>query len=580
MEKGRDMSLHRKIQRIHGAVEKVQGKLKEAQKMRLILGLNIFLLLIFSQILKGYSLELFGLFGLSPFFIYYYKRSRKIKSFLNSLQNLSYFYQSQENFQKGLFTKEVLAEDMYDSSLARDLDLGLLFSNINYCFSKQGGALLSQWLCQEFKSSSLSERKQNLVELTKSPGLIRKLQMRTCKVLVDFARIEKEISRSFFPEPIAWKWILPISWLALICFLLTPVPAIVWKATLLIYVGSMLFYIGKTKHLFSQLQDLHTDFSNLKEQTAILERLSSNVSFASALKKHQASQDVKKISRLISLMSVKTNPILFYVLNLIVPWDFFLAELCERSRRDFYEHFKIWSLEVIQIEALACLANLKFYHNTNWATESSEPFLSVTDIAHPLLNQDLLVANSFDPLDYKIFIITGSNMSGKSTFLRSIGINFCLANIGAPVFASEFLFKPMPIVSCIRVSDSLRDGQSYFYAEVQQMKGILNRAKREEILFLIDEPLRGTNNRERLIGNKSYLQQILALNAQGFISTHDLELTQLANEGPQIANHHFSDQWDNDVLKFDYKIKDGPSQSTNALKILAREGLYQETSNT
>ena len=89
-------------------------------------------------------------------------------------------------------------------------------------------------------------------------------------------------------------------------------------------------------------------------------------------------------------------------------------------------------------------------------------------------------------------------MSGKSTFLRALGINYCLANIGAPVFAQEFRFKPMPVASCIRVSDSLRDGQSYFYAEVQRMKAILQEAKEHPIFFLIDEPLRGTNNRERL----------------------------------------------------------------------------------
>jgi DNA mismatch repair ATPase MutS len=131
----------------------------------------------------------------------------------------------------------------------------------------------------------------------------------------------------------------------------------------------------------------------------------------------------------------------------------------------------------------------------------------------------------------------------------------------------------MPLVTCIRVSDSLRDGQSYFFAEVQRMKGILQKARQQNILFLIDEPLRGTNNRERLIGNQKYLQQVLEAQAFGFISTHDLELTALADASPFIANYHFSEQWDQGDLLFDYKIKAGPSKTTNALKILQREGL-------
>ena len=224
-----------------------------------------------------------------------------------------------------------------------------------------------------------------------------------------------------------------------------------------------------------------------------------------------------------------------------------------------------------------CFANLKIYHKTQWAQVGTgeTPFVEVEDLCHPLISQDFVVGNSFSPGTKKVILITGSNMSGKSTFLRAMGVNYCLANIGAPVFAKRFHFKPMTIISCIRVSDSLRDGQSYFFAEVQRMKKIINKAGRGPLFFLIDEPLRGTNNRERLMGNQSYINQIIKSRACGFISTHDLELTRLS--GSAIDNYHFSEQWKDNNLYFDYKIKQGASKTTNALKILEREGLYSQS---
>jgi len=335
--------------------------------------------------------------------------------------------------------------------------------------------------------------------------------------------------------------------------------------------------LGQTKHLFSRLQDLQKDFEGLAEKIQNMEKIASQLSFAPSLKKKVATQDTRSLSRYISLMSVRTNPILFYILNLILPWDFFLSEICERARVSFAQHFQSWCQEMINIETLSCFANLKLYQETTWPEVSSTTFLEFDEISHPLLDQSQVVKNNFHPQSNKVIIITGSNMSGKSTFLRAIGINLVLANIGAPVFAKRFCFKPTHLVSCIRVSDSLRDGQSYFYAEVRRMRTILEKAQQGPIVFLIDEPLRGTNNKERLIGNTSYLKQILATEGAGFLCTHDLELTKLSEVSPQIANFHFSETMQNNDWIFDYKIKHGPSTSTNALRILANEGLYPES---
>jgi DNA mismatch repair ATPase MutS len=176
-------------------------------------------------------------------------------------------------------------------------------------------------------------------------------------------------------------------------------------------------------------------------------------------------------------------------------------------------------------------------------------------------------------------LLTGSNMSGKSTFLRTVGVNQLLANMGAPVFAEEFVTRPLRIETCIEVSDSLRDGFSYFYAEVRKLKSILKAADQgEPVLFLVDEIFRGTNNRERQIGSRAVIKSLARPpGAMGFISTHDLELTSLETSSPTLMNLHFREDIDDrGKMVFSYHLRHGPCPTTNALKIMQAEGIELE----
>ncbi|MCA9997375.1 MAG: hypothetical protein KDE56_16565, partial [Anaerolineales bacterium] len=183
----------------------------------------------------------------------------------------------------------------------------------------------------------------------------------------------------------------------------------------------------------------------------------------------------------------------------------------------------------------------------------------------------------------QLFILTGSNMSGKSSFLRTLGVNLCLAYAGGPVLAVSFttaLFRPF---AAIRVTDSVVDGFSYFYAEVRRLRALLDALQTPNALplfFLIDEIFRGTNNRERLIGSRAYIQAIAGQNGVGLIATHDLELVQLADEMPDIANLHFRDEVVAGQMVFDYTLRPGPSPTTNALKIMRLAGLLPEENST
>jgi DNA mismatch repair ATPase MutS len=198
-------------------------------------------------------------------------------------------------------------------------------------------------------------------------------------------------------------------------------------------------------------------------------------------------------------------------------------------------------------------------------------------MGHPLISPEQKVRNDYriDRLG-EVHIITGSNMAGKSSFLRTAGINLCLAYAGGAVDALELQTSLFRLFTAIRVTDSVTDGISYFYAEVKRLKALLLELQRKDarpLFFLIDEIFRGTNNRERLIGSRAYIRALVGENGLGLIATHDLELVQLAQEMPQVSNFHFRDAIEDGRMVFDYLLRPGPSPTTNALKVMAEEGL-------
>ena len=198
-------------------------------------------------------------------------------------------------------------------------------------------------------------------------------------------------------------------------------------------------------------------------------------------------------------------------------------------------------------------------------------------LGHPLLPATARVANDVRLSGLgSIHLITGSNMSGKSTFLRTIGINLCLAQAGAPVCAQSFEWSWSRLACCIRVDDSLDAGLSFFYAEVKRLKTILDATQDRTappVLFLIDEIFKGTNNRERLIGSRAFITKLSTGNGFGLVSTHDLELADLERDIRGLTNAHFQETVSSGALQFDYRLRPGPCPTTNALRIMELEGL-------
>ncbi|MFO7683012.1 MAG: hypothetical protein R6X34_23495 [Chloroflexota bacterium] len=290
---------------------------------------------------------------------------------------------------------------------------------------------------------------------------------------------------------------------------------------------------------------------------------------------------LRRVTRLLALAGLRQNPFLWLLLNGLVPWDIFVADRLRGCQAALQTRLPVWLDAWFELEALSSLASLA-YHNPAAifpaiASQPPAPFAAQA-LGHPLIPDETRVCNDFriDSLG-AVDIITGSNMAGKSSFLRALGVNLALAYAGGPVFAAAFSAQLFRLYTSIRVADSVTDGFSYFYAEVRRLAGLLAalEAEGEErpLFFLIDEIFRGTNNRERLVGSQAYVRALVGQNGVGLIATHDLELVQLAESSPFVRNYHFRDGVENGRMTFDYHLHPGPCPTTNALKIMALAGL-------
>ena len=297
-------------------------------------------------------------------------------------------------------------------------------------------------------------------------------------------------------------------------------------------------------------------------------------------------QLVRQAARTLHAISVKAHPVIHLIANAFCPWDLWFTYRLQRIQAQVAAHLPTWMDRLAEVEAASALATFAALHpsyrwpdplTTDTRRNGAQARLSAKGLAHPLIPETHRVPNdlTLETLG-AVLLVTGSNMSGKSTFLRTLGINLCLAQSGAPVCASQFEWTWMRLATCIRVDDSLEAGLSFFYAEVKRLKSLLDATTdraQPPVLFLIDEIFKGTNNRERLIGSRSYISALSQGNGFGLVTTHDLELTDLDKTVPGLRNAHFQETVEAGSLQFDYTLRSGPCPTTNALRIMELEGL-------
>jgi hypothetical protein len=298
---------------------------------------------------------------------------------------------------------------------------------------------------------------------------------------------------------------------------------------------------------------------------------------------HRPSRYLVRLTRLVAAMGIRENPLFGLALNVLVPWDAYLTYRLTQTKAAMVDYAAAWMEAWFELEALSSLATFA-YLNPNYTfpellAEGVEPpfVFHAEELGHPLIPDAEKVCNDFAiPELGRVAIITGSNMAGKSVFLKTVGANLALTYAGGPANARELQTVLFRMFSSMAISDSVTDGISYFYAEVKRLKALLAGLEGPHalpLLFFIDEIFRGTNNRERLIGSRAYVRALTAKHGTGLISTHDLELAKLADQVPQVANYHFRDHVVGERMVFDYTLRPGPCPTTNALKIMQLEGL-------
>ncbi|MND76547.1 DNA mismatch repair protein MutS [compost metagenome] len=260
-------------------------------------------------------------------------------------------------------------------------------------------------------------------------------------------------------------------------------------------------------------------------------------------------------------------------------WDF-RQVLAIIDWKNKYEQEILNSFDTLaKVEAVNSLAIWKRNHPTYVypiiLVNPDEDKIEAQGIYHPLIPNELVVANDYTSNDHRVALVTGSNMAGKSTFLRTIGVNAILAYAGASVAASSFQLPIYKLISYMRIRDNLNESTSTFKAELNRMKFILDTvASHTDSFFLIDEMLRGTNSVDKYLGSRAIIKQLVRLDGKGMVATHDLQLSSLEREFPKdIKNYHFDIQVDEGQMLFDYKLKTGECKIFNASLLLRGIGV-------
>ncbi len=293
----------------------------------------------------------------------------------------------------------------------------------------------------------------------------------------------------------------------------------------------------------------------------------------------RASAAIRSLHRLVELHDWQHN-LIFLILSLPFLWGTHLAWAMEAWRTRHGRHIRAWLEAVAEIEALSSLSAFRFEHPgdpfPSIVTDSASALFDGSDLGHPLLPASKCVRNDVRMNgEHRLLVVSGSNMSGKSTLLRTVGINAVLAQAGAPVRAASLRFSPLRLGATLRIQDSLQEGRSRFYAEITRVRALADLANGSRpLLFLLDELFHGTNSHDRLIGASGVLRSLLNHGAIGLVTTHDLALTSIARAlAPRAVNVHFEDWFEGGEIHFDYRMKPGPVTRSNAIALMRAVGL-------
>ena len=474
---------------------------------------------------------------------------------------------------------------------SEDLDVfgpGSLFELLSTARTREGEQILADWLRAPVSSGIILARHAAIGELRS------RLDLRE-----DLAVLGEEVRATVHTDALsAWgerQDVLGgrrvriaaagLSAAALLSFLAWPVWGLRDLAFAMVLLNGFFFlrFHKRAEHVAAAASDAARDLGLLSEILARLERETFTAPRLAELRKmldtegRPPSFRIARLRRLIGMLDSREH-VLFRLVDPVVLWTLQWALAVEQWRKRSGPAIRRWLAAVGEMEALSALACYAYEHPADPFPELAEagPCFEGAGLAHPLLPDDRAVRNDVAiGGELRLIVVSGSNMSGKSTLLRTIGINAVLAQCGAPVRATRLRISPLAIGASIRILDSLQEGTSRFYAEITRLKQIVDLTFSPlPVLFLLDEFLQGTNSHDRRLGAEATSRGLVARGAIGLLTTHDLALTEIAEAlGPKAVNCHFEDSLEDGKLHFDYRLRPGVVRRSNALELMRSLGL-------
>jgi hypothetical protein len=478
-----------------------------------------------------------------------------------------------------------------------DLDIfgpGSLFQLVNRTATSLGSQKLSSWLGKPADRKTIEQRQEAVRELSARKGWTQDVQTR----LLNHKEADVELTGLFnylklsplFSRKRALKnYVAAAPYIFLICIALTIYDRSFQYLLVLtgVFNGALIFFnmakinqtdrlIGRAGLVLKGFGDVFAQIENEVWKSRLCIRLQSQIGVGS---KENLSQRIARLSSLTDKLDYRLNILVSIVLNYVFVWDLRQVFALENWKEDNKQNLETAFDVVAEIEALISIASI-YSNNPEWCfpviTEPENHSFIARGLGHPLVREDFRITNDFTLDDARIIeLITGSNMAGKSTFLRTVGINAVLAFSGAPVCAKALEISIMQLVTYMRITDSLNESTSTFKAELDRLQMILKVSESgEKAYFLIDEMLRGTNSVDKYRGSRAVIKKLLGARAAGMVATHDLQLAKLREEHPEgVRNFHFDIQIEDGEMRFDYKLKQGECRTFNASLLLKKIGV-------
>lgn len=554
-------------------------QLKKVREIRLLTGMVFGLALFLIPSFKSHWLTLVTVSYWSfvfPFLVY---KSRKVVRSIKYLEGYLAFLNRQISKQKG-----IVESGFYQSHTEKN-ELNItgpnsLYDFINEFWSFEASEKVAEQLSSQIISEKEINQRQRWIQAM-NPLMFQlaklRIQMqhfnpkgfRIQKAFEDLAEIKKPQKIEFVTVGI-WVLFVGSGIASLLGFIPSSVPF--WFLTTF-WILQIISVQSRGMQFFRAL-DIESAMKSLMPCFKLVKKAPDLKLCCPEISKTNLVKKFRRIQIYSNLLSIETHILATLIANALLPYHIFVSWGLSASVKPFLENKEVFAKEMIDLDILSSLVFLFSYHTQTFPSFSEQLQISANKIYLPLISRQKVVKNDFHMGgDQKITLITGSNMSGKSTFLRTLAQNQALALLGAPVFADSYQTVYAPIQSCINITDSVMMSYSYFLSEVKKLKEIYESVKSHKTIYFLDELFRGTNQKERIIAARSYLLELGKYQSLGFITTHDKEITELSDKSNIFKTCYFEEDFGTDDISFSYKVKEGVANSTNALRILKREGL-------